>query len=230
MLVLVLVSLSRMALAASVLVIWLSQLAPGSARARWKFTIVGTLLIGVCLVGITRYEPLRDRFFEGDVSLKLGAVTINGMGRVAMWRATLESAATSPIVGHGAGSAAEIINSRFNLGHPHNDYLRVLHDYGLVGLVLWIFALAHLGWGARKGWIVRHRSKDYTSSAIHRAAYLGIVGTAVTMITDNSMAYYMIMIPLAALVGASIGLHRRDAGNVLDVSRIGETNADPAGS
>ena len=53
-----------------------------------------------------------------------------------MWAATIESARHHPLVGQGLGSSQDLIERLFGLAHPHNDYLRLWHDLGLVGLLL----------------------------------------------------------------------------------------------
>ena len=80
--------------------------------------------------------PFHDRFITGDVKSYNG-VGIRLSGRNKLWGTTWTSAQTSPIIGHGAGSSDALITNTFvNAGHPHNDYLRLLNDYGLVGLLL----------------------------------------------------------------------------------------------
>ena len=42
-----------------------------------------------------------------------------------------------------SGTADSLISRTYGsaAGHPHNDYLRLLHDYGLVGMSLWALGL-----------------------------------------------------------------------------------------
>ena len=79
--------------------------------------------------------PLHDRIYAGDVQAIGGGVSINLTGRSDFWETTWDSYVTSPVIGHGVGSADRLITRTYSesTGHPHNDYLRLLHDYGLLG-------------------------------------------------------------------------------------------------
>jgi O-antigen ligase len=49
------------------------------------------------------------------------------------------------VLGQGIGQAHISVSSRFvSIVEPHNDYLRLAYDLGLVGLALWIFAIVRL--------------------------------------------------------------------------------------
>ncbi len=101
------------------------------------------------------------------------------------------------MIGHGAGAADRLTSAlpeHDGAGHPHNDYLRILVDYGIVGLVLWLiayFALLRLTWrrwGAMRGTrtIAEH---------IHGAAVLVLIGIGLTMIVDNPLIELARMAP-----------------------------------
>ena len=45
----------------------------------------------------------------------------------------------------------------------------------------------------------------------HVAAVLGLFSVIASMFTDNSIAYVFVMAPLGVMVGASLGLARRQA-------------------
>lgn len=198
-------SLSRTALAIGLFLFPLSQFDRKNIKKWLRFgaamIIVGAFLLFV----IYNVEPIRSRFFQGDISLQLGSITINGMGRAALWRLTFASLIESPIIGKGSGSASTLINSIYpGLSHPHNDYLRVLHDYGIVGFLLWMYGFLRLCWVSWRSWEKTQRipgSKAY----IHLAAFLALVSTGLGMITDNTIVYMYVMAPLAILVGLSQG-------------------------
>ncbi|MCS4275677.1 hypothetical protein M2390_000838 [Mycetocola sp. BIGb0189] len=156
-------------------------------------------LVGVWLL-VTTYEPLRERFLEGDNAADFGGLTINTSGRSVLWEMTLDSAAQSPIIGNGAGSASALISAHFtNISHPHNEYLRLYHDYGVIGLALFVW-----GFAALLGRVGRRAA--HSDNPIHWAALIAMVAVALAATTDNVIIYPFVMLPLGALVGLSLGL------------------------
>ena len=83
--------------------------------------------------------------------------------------------------------------------HPHNDYLRLFHDYGFAGLGLFCVGYFYM--------IVRtFRSALRSSEPMHWSAALGLAAVAIAAITDNVLIYPYAMIPLGVVVGASLAL------------------------
>ncbi len=197
-------SLSRVALVAGLVMLTLARVSATVKGWIWGLLSLG-LAIGAFWWMFNNIEPLRDHFLSGDVRLRLGNAAINVSGRSNLWRVTYESFLDSPWVGQGAGSSAHLIENRFHtLGHPHNDYLRVLHDYGLIGLGLWI-----LGWARilRRLWFEARTGEKWRhpDARLQFAAFLATLGVVVMMITDNPMTYVFVMAPLGALLGAAAG-------------------------
>jgi O-antigen ligase len=168
-------------------------------------------------MAIRRIEPLRQRFFEGDLAIEIYGVRINAMGRIDMWQVTLDSYREAPFLGKGVGAIHELIEARFpGLGHPHNDYLRILHDYGSVGFLLFtagLLAMIFLSWSA---WQRADRAADRDAAGVHLAAFLGLLAFSAAMLTDNVVVYVWVMVPLGVMVGASLGfpadgMHPRSA-------------------
>lgn len=122
-----------------------------------------------------------------------------------MWETTLDSYRTAPWFGKGAGSVEELIERHYpGLGHPHNDYLRILHDAGLVGFLLWVGGFLALIWKTWRGWLVA--APGDPAGRVHLAAGLALVAVALGMLTDNVIVYIFVMAPVAVVVGTSLGL------------------------
>ncbi|WP_460630746.1 O-antigen ligase family protein [Leifsonia lichenia] len=149
---------------------------------------------------ITTFPPLRDRFLGGDNAAEFGGLSINTSGRSALWDALWDSAITSPGFGQGPGSAAALVKSRFYpILLPHNEYLRLFHDFGIVGLALFALGCTVL--------IVRISVRAArTDHPIHWAALFGVLAALAAAATDNVFLYPFVMVPLAALIGLSLGL------------------------
>jgi O-antigen ligase len=203
------VSLSRMALVAMAVAFVLSRYRPRKPSS-WAAVLSTGLAMAVLMgLAVTYVQPLRARFFQGDLSMSIGRLSINAMGRTRMWTVTWRSFLLSPWLGHGPGAAQEVINASMpNLEHPHNDYLRLLHDYGAFGCSLWVAGMTRLFLSTWRAWVASDRS-GWGEAPVHLAAVLGIVVLAVAMITDNPLAYFFVMAPLGALLGLSVGVAGR---------------------
>lgn len=198
-------SLSRLALIVAVLLFTLAQMRLGSVWGWVRIVLLIAVTAGLVTLALTYVEPLRARFFEGDLSFRVGGIPINASGRAEFWEATLTSYVQSPWLGQGAGSSEEAITRLFGeVGHPHNDYLRILHDFGLIGLVLWVLAFGSLLGVTFKSWVGADRQGD-PDAELYLAAFLALIVLAVTMITDNVIVYVFVMAPLGILVGTALG-------------------------
>jgi O-antigen ligase len=204
--VLTLLSLSRSAFAAQLVLVALAWFDLRNFRG-WLTAIgAGAIVIAIAIAAVFLYAPLHHRFFHGDTA-NVGGFSLNVTGRDALWSANWGWFKQRPLIGHGAGASDRLTDALpfHGAGHPHNDYLRILVDYGIVGFVLWItayLALLRLTW---KRWQAVRGTRVFAEH-IHAAAFLVLVGIALTMIVDNPMIELARMAPLGILVGMSLGL------------------------
>jgi O-antigen ligase len=207
----ILSSLSRTASAVALLyllVMFILQLLLRTRRMviRLPF-IIGTAAL---IVVIVSYLPLRDRFLTGDTSIRVGTVAVNASGRLDIWAIVIASGMRSPVVGQGLGSSnVAVMHLGSTVGHPHNDYLRVWHDLGYIGVVLLV--IAFLSWllTLARSWIrTRHQRDDV--SALRLAAFLALLALALVAVTDNALVYPFIMGPLGVIVGGGLGASKRN--------------------
>ncbi|MGJ4844450.1 O-antigen ligase family protein [Leifsonia sp. Le1] len=193
-------SLSRTASIIAVLL--LAGLVVRLPRGRRTVLALGGLALaaGGAWTLITTFPPLRDRFLGGDQAAEFGGLAINTSGRSALWEALMDSAMTTPVFGQGPGSAAGLVEARFYpILLPHNEYIRLFHDLGIVGLALFAFGcIALIGRIA-----VRAARTDHP---IHWAALLAMIAVLTAAATDNVFLYPFVMVPLAVLVGFSLGM------------------------
>jgi O-antigen ligase len=128
---------SRMA---TLIVLILLAAAPGLKLPRPGRTLVAVALL--TLVGIaTTTDGFQQRWFESREGTFIDFITlqeIDSSGRTQVWQSVAASCGLT-VLGNGAGAAdgvAEAVNPAFP--EPHNEYLRVGCDTGLVGsLLLW---------------------------------------------------------------------------------------------
>jgi O-antigen ligase len=200
-------SLSRLATGIGFLLWPLSRIS-SRARARdwFRLLVLVVLATVVFLVAIDLIPPLHDRFAEGDL-IRFSGIAINVSGRDNVWSVVWQSALRSPWIGQGPGSGDLVVLAQgFKVSQPHNEYLRILHDFGLVGLVAWICAFVLVLRRTYRAWTVSDRGDDHAGAIVHLAAWLGLVALAVGMVTDNPLRYVHVLLPLGITVGCSLGL------------------------
>lgn len=203
-------SLSRLALGIAVLLFPLSQFSGRSwtRRAKAFSTLIAVLAVSYLAVG--RFAALRERFFSGDASWQIGPFRIDPSGRQAFWRATYDSFLDDPVFGKGAGSTQGLIESVFlEIRHPHSDYLRIAHDYGIVGLSIWSVAILILLRSLWKAWRAAEHLGSPTAP-LQQSGFLLLVAFVLQMTMENSMVYIFVAAPLGLVIGTSLGLrHQR---------------------
>lgn len=195
-------SLSRTAFVWSSLVIFYTLL-PKRPNITSFVKLLIVIVLWTSFLGISiTWDPLHERFFSGDLSLQVGQIQINTMGRIAFWTVIIQSYNESPLIGKGVGSSQRILVESFGIEHPHNDYLRLLHDTGAIGLSLWIFGkLLLLNRAIR---LYKLEPGGYFLRFTHLSAIISILCFLFIAFTDNVVVYpYAILVP-ALLIGASL--------------------------
>jgi hypothetical protein len=194
---LALLTLSR-TVAAVMLV--LTVLASGGGRSR---KLPGLLLVALLAGAALQFEPLRERIFidprigftrggieivgrGSEATLSLAGVDLSGRG--ILWVQTWLHAREAPVLGHGTGSATHFLETTLRVGssHPHNDYLRVFHDLGLVGLAALLLAAVAVTRGLRR---LRVRAATPETRYLASAALLAWLAYLLVALTDNGMVY-----------------------------------------
>ena len=209
LLLMVALSLSRLGLLAGALLIGFGFIRPGNMRGQIKAVSGIAIALLVFYAAVTRVPALNDRFFQGDVSLNVGGFVINGEGRSTMWQITWDSAQRHLLLGQGGGSSGRLVYKFTGLEHPHNDYLRILHDYGAVGLFLWVGTLITLGRAMWTRW--RRCIAQNGSTVIHQSGFLALLGASMAMVTDNLFSYAFLMGPLGILIGCALASNPPEA-------------------
>lgn len=122
----------------------LSWVAVGLPFAGWRRMAVRGAFLAVCLVAaITYIRPLADKMFyesAGVGDVVQSPELIQTSGRLAAWELLVEGIVDRPVIGHGANRSESFLVQNFSeeFAHPHNDYLRLMYDYGLVGIALFV--------------------------------------------------------------------------------------------
>jgi O-antigen ligase len=207
---LIVFTLSRMAFATGIL---LFAIFLNSRRPRlWKLLVSGILATVMSVALLLTVPGLQTRLFHRSPSNVIEALEVlNTSGRDNMWQITYASASAKPILGWGPGSSSLLVGrTLFGAGEmpPHNEYLRIFHDAGLVGLFLaltaWLVLLAQL-W---KHWRVSHMSGEMLQAKWGMAATMGVLQILLSSLVDNTIQYTFIVAPVFIFVGCSYFLAR----------------------
>ena len=200
---------SRMA-AAALIPVLLTHPSLMANRPRW-LTIVSGLILTV--LALSNTQAFQERFFFSDDASLRDVITLsdnlNTAGRRELWPELLSECSASPILGNGVGAGSVLSTELSNeiLGHPHNEYIRVYCDTGLIGTVLlWGFFLA----AAVRNYHALRRGRD---PRLHTAALQCVAVLAVLAVTDNPLVYTaLFMTPIALVLGLADHAAGRPAG------------------
>jgi len=160
---------------------------------------LGLIVVTATLATVLAVPALRERFTSGD-NASIGGVSVNTSGRSALWEALWVRLDDAPLLGHGAGAAAELVTTLFpGNRQPHNEYLRLAYDLGGIGLALFVLGSVVL--------LVRVARRTRSSGhPVHAAALLALIALLASAVTDNTFIYPFATLPTAVLVGTSCAL------------------------
>ena len=176
---------------------------PAMTRSRPRWLLVTGVSI-LLLLAATSTEAFRERFFfSDDASIRdilTASEQLDTSGRRELWPKLLDECSANAVGGTGIGSATGL-SRRFTgnqLDHPHNEYIRIYCDQGLVGTaLLWGFVI----WAGVR--IYRGVRQEHGRD-LHAAAGQLLVSLILLSITDNPLLYTaLFMAPLAILLGLS---------------------------
>lgn len=202
-------TLSRAALIVALALFPLAYAQPRGLAVNLRPVLMAVVSGAAVWAAVTYIGPLNERFFSGDLSLQIGGMRINVEGRIRFWEVIWRSTMDSPWIGHGVGSASILVNRVFpTIAHPHSEYLRLWHDFGIIGLVAWLFATTKIALALFRNW--RTRPQEWP---LHGAALLALIGYCTLGATDNVLVYYSAVVPVGVLVGLALGAASRDGGH-----------------
>jgi O-antigen ligase len=186
--------------------------AAGLGVAIWltggKVRRLGTVGGGICLVALL-LSPLGSsvtaRFRAESLTTSETQVTTDNFAsqeRFAHWRAALNMARTSPLLGVGAGNfddryreSTTVWRFRIPRGHAHNAYLQALAQAGLLGLLAYLSLLAVVAMS-----IVRAFKR--AADPFNRSIVIGVASASAAVAVHNSVEYLHVLslgLPLSVL-------------------------------
>lgn len=151
------------------------------------------------------FTPIfQERFFgEGGGGTLSDVVSgqFSGAGRFEAWPYIQERAWEQPLLGWGVGSAFEFVPTVWDdTFYPHNDYLRIFFELGMIGVALFVAAGV---WQLVALYLRVNRSKGIVRTAFV-ACWLGFCVLFISCATDNTILYniYYTNLLFAVLGGA----------------------------
>ena len=198
---LILASTSRMAAVAAVLAVVLHPMYKTFSR---RLLAIAAMVVSAIAVF---YTPMfQERTFyqgQGSISDLWEGNSVDTTGRFDAWPLIWDEAWKRPLLGSGVGSVSSFVSSVWEgVSHPHNDYLRVGFECGLLGLTLYLLAVA---WQL----VLLRKEMDRPQETVRQAfiaAFLGFLMMLITSATDNTLVYNVCYTdPLFALMGGAYG-------------------------
>lgn len=175
-----------------------STFAPLSLRKR-IIIVVAMIFTGLAVFQMDRVQE--KMFFSGQGTLEqafdsglamlagredVGSGDFRTNARLAMTLTLKARIQDAYWFGHGANAVEEVTRKFFDgLTHPHNDWLRLQHDYGTFGMLIFGFTLFAQ---AISAWRVA-RTLDGEAARFMYAAASAFIPMAMFMLTDNVILY-----------------------------------------
>jgi hypothetical protein len=168
-----------------------------------RVAVVGSMLgLAIALF----YTPtFQERFFAEGAGTVADVVEGNflSFGRFETWPGLWDEACRHPVFGGGVGATRQFLPKiNPDMTHPHNDYLRIGFEGGLVGLAAFFAVVVWQIADFRR----RLAKVSGVRQQVFAAAYLGFFVFLITSFTDNTIVYNLwYMDPLFVLMGAAYG-------------------------
>lgn len=160
--------------------------------------IAGIMLVAV--VSVFTIPSLKEKMFKDSENVSIeqfqrGEISkddIESNARFAMWE-HLENRFYDgkELIGSGIGSVQNYMYSNFVFGGlkvPHNDYVQILCDSGIIGVVLYLLVVLTV---ITHSFIVYQNNSDVAIRISAIIAGSSLAGVALTMYTDNVVNYSM---------------------------------------
>jgi O-antigen ligase len=172
--------------------------------------LVAVALFACAGIGLFYTPQFQKRFFyEGKGTLtQVMQGEFLGFGRFEAWPLIYDQAMNRRWYGFGAGSTREFVPVVWeDMTLPHNDYLRIFFEFGLLGLGVFLIASA----SQVVGLVRRSRRSRGVVRYAFAAAAMGWAIFLLTACTDNPLTYAIwVTNPLFALTGAAYGVATRE--------------------
>lgn len=211
----IVLSASRTAAGVAILLLAILNLEPKNLL-RQLFPRFAVAAVGIAIVFLI-FPSLRERlFYRTPDNLTEAVQLLNVSGRNQMWDITAKHALKRPILGWGPGSARPLIARSIAWKRPvkpveyppHNEYLQIFHDGGLIGLALFLGAWGLIAVKMYHAWQAAEKERHNQDALTwYFAGILTIFIVAINALVDNTLHYASVMCPVFILLGCAYAVH-----------------------
>ena len=207
----------------------------GAVAHRRYQVLIGTLAGGLLLVVLLAEVVLVRTFGYVPTLVELMSLAqspgelfyaMNWQGREVFWPVLFQAFTTSPWIGLGLGSSSGIMISTFPPeagGVAHNEFLRLAVDTGILGVLLYCWAISI--WF--RGGIQAGREATDTVLEFTLPLVAGIMAWGVISMTDNAFDYYAPFTQFMGFLLAGALVAARDGGAEILPPEDGHIEAAP---
>lgn len=171
----------------------------------------GWLMVGVVAIALASYGTAE--MFDRAQSILRATSDFSFRSRIEVWSDSLDMLMRAPLTGIGFGSFSAIYRDPLGNVHPHNDYLLLALEMGILGLLAFLVMLAKT-FGALR------RARKFASSAEDRITLDALTGGLVVFLLQSNLECllswtvfnfaFWFFIGLSAMYARSLELDRAD--------------------
>ena len=142
-----------------------------------RLSIYSMGLLAVAMVG------------KGMLNQRISQIPFDATDRIEQWKVTLDVAAGSIFTGYGAGTYESAFRTRtsgdlspMTYSHAHNDYLELIIEQGVLGLLIVSAAVSYVLWTSL---LKMHRSRSLTRKKLILSGMFGVFAICLHAIVDS---------------------------------------------
>jgi O-antigen ligase len=184
------------------------------------FFLILMSLLGLMVFYTPRMQEKMFRSGHGNISdLRIDNQDLQTSGRAAIWEIMDYEIEQRYWLGHGANASEKLVRDiTGGLAHPHNDWLRLRYDYGVVGTAVFIICMSLQSVNL----LMRARKASGDAKVLLYAGASSFLPFAMLMYTDNIILYAAFFGNLQfALIGIGYS-SLRGSQHALGRARMGE--------
>ncbi len=176
----------------------------------WKARVAMAAIVVVSGLMAFNTSIIQERFFtkkygyagQGSIEDVMKG-KFDSAGRFEAWPLVYEKSFDTPWFGHGIGESAPFVFRVWApMDKPHNEYLKVFYEGGMIGLTFFVLGLVGTTWNLY--WNVRVSGSQNWAAP---AAFMAWIGFIMIAAVDNPIVYGVNFLhPVFVLVGASNGI------------------------
>jgi len=139
--------------------------------------------------------------FETQILFAGESLSVEGLnfnGREYIWDLLIEDVLKSPWLGYGFGAVESLLRDvaySESFMQPHNDYLKLIFNFGVIGVIAFFAILFSCFWALKVSFGLKEMKRLNTVAACYFLSFI------VLMTTDNILIYMFFVYPLSFIFG-----------------------------